>query len=229
MIDAELVHWTQTGDGSPTLVRRDCGWSYRSLHGAHAEARTVFVEGSGVLECGEAPHVLEFGFGAATNFSQTLEALRGRGRCVHYVAIDCMPVPSDVLGALGTEAHTLAASATVAGRVVTPAAILEVVRTNFIDFATPQRFDAIYFDPFGPGQQPESWTTAVFEVAFRHAHPHARLVTYSAAGWVRRNMAAAGFFVATAPASGKKREFTVASARPEALAHLRIRNRPGGR
>jgi len=187
----------------------------------------VFVAGSEVLRVAGTPCVLEFGFGAATNFVQTVAALHREGRTgLVYCAVDANPVSASDLEALGGSTVALAARATRDGRVREKGIELEVRACAFEAFDDPRRFDVVYFDPFGPGDEPESWSVAAFEVAYRHMAPEARLVTYSAAGWIRRNMAAAGFFVATAAGAGRKREFTIAAKRPERLAPWRVRNRP---
>lgn len=217
--------WTQ--DGSETLVRVDTGWSYRSRHGAVEEARTVFIAGSELLRVAEPLRVLEFGFGAATNFVQTVEALQREGRrSLTYCAVDASPVSARDIEAFGGPMYALAARATLEGKARSAAIELEVRACSFASFDDPRRFDVVYFDPFGPTEEPQSWSVDVFRVAYRHAAPDARLVTYSAAGWIRRNMAAAGFFVATVAGQGTKREFTVAAKRPERLAPWRLRNRP---
>ncbi|MFB6262634.1 MAG: MnmC family methyltransferase, partial [Bradymonadaceae bacterium] len=77
--------------------------------------------------------------------------------------------------------------------------------------------DAVYYDPFGPKAEPESWTVECFEMAREQIADDALLGTYSAASDVKRAMAEAGFAVATAPGTGRKREVTFASPSPEAL------------
>lgn len=226
-MQSPAVRRVTTDDGSSTLVRADTGWTYRSTFGAVEEARTVFIEGGALLDVPGVPRVLEFGFGAAINFAQTWEALAEAGRdALEYCALDAAPVSAQDLRTLGGRAHDLAAQATDAGHARHGKVHLEVQRVAFEAFDDPRRFDLLYFDPFGPSVQPQSWSEEVFRVAWRHAQHEARLVTYSAAGWVRRNMARAGFYVATVPGSGRKREFTVASRCIERLAPWRVRNRP---
>ena len=82
--------------------------------------------------------------------------------------------------------------------------------------------DAAYHDPFAPADNPEAWTEACFQWWKKWLNPNARLATYSAAGHVRRALAAAGFWVARAPGPGRKREITIASPSREALAGFDI-------
>jgi len=215
-----------TGDGSVTLERVDSGWAYRSRYGASHESRTVFVEGSAVL-AGPRPRVLEFGFGAGTNFAETVRCLRSAGhRELLYCAIDEAPVAVEDLPAMEPEIHELVMQGWQFGRAANEGVTLETHRCGFADFTHDLRFDAIYFDPFGPSEQPDSWSTEVFRIARAHAQPEARLVTYSVAGWIRRNLAEAGFFVATATGALGKREFTIASPARATLWPHRIRHEP---
>lgn len=66
-----------TGDGSQTLYSHAYSQSYRSSKGALAEARAVFLEGSGVatrLAAGKDCAILEIGFGTGLNFLVTAVA-----------------------------------------------------------------------------------------------------------------------------------------------------------
>lgn len=213
-----------TGDGSPTLVRSD-GLSYRSMHGARTEARHVFVAGAG-LDVGEAPRrVVEFGFGAGTNFAATVIARRARGPLT-YVGVDLAPVAPEDLPCFDAVAHALATAATTSGRAAQQEVALELRRVHFDDIVPTKPFDAVFFDPFGPADEPDSWSVPCLLAARACLAPHGRLVSYAVAGWVRRNMAAAGLYVATPPGPEGKRQFTLATPTPAQLAGHKIRNRP---
>ena len=215
-----------TADGSPTLVRDRDGLSYRSIHGARTEAEHVFVAGAG-LDAGRGPRrVLEMGFGAGTNFAATVCARRGTGP-LQYVGIDAAPVGPDDLPCFDSLAHDLAVSATRAGQARADDVTLELRRVPFADVAADaDGFDAVYFDPFGPADEPRSWSVECFSAARACLRPRGRLVSYAVAGWVRRNMAAAGLFVATPPGPHGKRQFTLATVDPRLLDGHKIRNAP---
>lgn len=217
------VRRLRTDDGSFTLERVGTGLTYRSRRGAVREALQVFVEASGVLEL-PAPRILEFGFGGGTNFAVTLERLAPRP--FSYCAIEAEPVPVQDLGPTDPRVRRLVEAALEGGVARCGGVAFELHLVPFDAFRHPARFDVVYFDPFGPRDQPESWTTAIFEVARAHLSATGRLCTYSAAGWVRRNLAAAGFHVATVPGPAGKREVTLASPSPAGLGPLRIRNAP---
>ena len=68
--------------------------------------------------------------------------------------------------------------------------------------------DAWFLDGFAPRKNPELWEPALIaEVAWR-TRAGGRAATYSAAGAVRRALAAAGFEVERAEGFGAKRHMT---------------------
>jgi tRNA U34 5-methylaminomethyl-2-thiouridine-forming methyltransferase MnmC len=92
-----------TDDGSATLHSPRYGQGFRSLKGAHAEARHVFLEGSGVgarLRGGRACAVLEIGLGAGTNLGLTAAAAWATGTPLRYRAIEREPLPPAAWAAL---------------------------------------------------------------------------------------------------------------------------------
>ena len=87
-------------------------------------------------------------------------------------------------------------------------------------------FDAVYHDPFAVSDNPDCWTQDCFSWSHASLNSDGILATYSAAGRIRRAMAAAGFFVAISKGSGSKREMTVAAENLEQLSGLKIKYRP---
>ncbi|MEL6518251.1 MAG: MnmC family methyltransferase, partial [Pseudomonadota bacterium] len=72
------------------------------------------------------------------------------------------------------------------------------------------RADAWYLDGFAPARNPALWSPAMMAEVARHTAPAGTAATYSAAGDVRRGLAAAGFTVTRVPGFGRKRHMTVA-------------------
>ena len=68
------------------------------------------------------------------------------------------------------------------------------------------RADAWYLDGFSPAKNPDLWGTELMGQVFVHTNPGGTFATFTAAGWVRRNLADAGFIVEKAPGFGRKRE-----------------------
>src|SRR5690606_15393414 len=68
------------------------------------------------------------------------------------------------------------------------------------------RVDAWFLDGFAPARNPGMWTDELFRQAARLSAPGASFATFTAAGFVRRGLAAQGFDVARVPGFGRKRE-----------------------
>lgn len=66
--------------------------------------------------------------------------------------------------------------------------------------------DAWFLDGFAPAKNPDMWSTALMQAVFGHTRPGGSFATYTAAGWVRRNLQAAGFTVEKRKGHGGKRE-----------------------
>lgn len=68
--------------------------------------------------------------------------------------------------------------------------------------------DAWFLDGFSPAKNPELWNEVLMKGVFRHTRPGGTLATYSAAGWVRRNLDAAGFQTSREAGHAGKRQMT---------------------
>jgi len=216
-----------TGDGSPTLQRADTGWTYRSDRGALREAQHVFVAGADVLSKPRI-RVLELGFGVGTNFAALVVAARNAGvQQLDVHAVERARVPASLLPVFDARAHALAVAATDAGFAEAEGISLTLHACDFEAFEAAAPFDAVWLDPFGPDAEPDSWSPQVAAVAAGSLAAGGRVVTYSAAGWIRRNLAAAGLFVATVPGPIEgKREFTIAAHSRARVEQGRVRNVP---
>ncbi|AMM83592.1 tRNA (5-methylaminomethyl-2-thiouridine)(34)-methyltransferase MnmD [Martelella sp. AD-3] len=80
--------------------------------------------------------------------------------------------------------------------------------------ASAERFDAWYLDGFAPSRNPDMWSAALMQAVFDHTGPGGTFGTYAAAGFVRRNLEAAGFSVSRQSGFAGKREM-LAGKRPE--------------
>jgi tRNA U34 5-methylaminomethyl-2-thiouridine-forming methyltransferase MnmC len=205
-----------TPDGSRTAFNARFGEAYGSRFGAAGQARHVFVEGTDT-HTHPTPRVLEIGFGVGVNFRATLTDAARRGVPLEYVAYEFDPATSEVLRAVaeGNEgAEHPAWTALLEGWPTLPTLTVEAeqvrLTVHFLDVLTadlPQAWaSALYLDGFSPDRNPEVWTP---EVAARLAGalaPGGILATYSAAGRVRRALAAAGLSVEKRAGPKGKRE-----------------------
>ena len=235
MIQSDELHSSDlqmllTDDGSFTLENTHTGLAYRSRTGALTESRTVFFGCSQLTNRDYPWTVVELGFGGAMNFMQTITRASGP---VHYIAIDKHPVPPELIKGEGWEAQLARRALSLARDCQEPVTAEENdicltlyphcwSRSSLGDV----KADAFYFDPFSPQDNPDAWTAECFAWAARHCKSDAVLSTYSAQGEMRRRMRDAGFYVASGPGFGKKRESTVASKSLDALAGYKIKYRP---
>jgi tRNA U34 5-methylaminomethyl-2-thiouridine-forming methyltransferase MnmC len=67
-------------------------------------------------------------------------------------------------------------------------------------------FDAWYLDGFAPSRNPAMWSLEILQAVHDHTRPGGSFATYAAAGFVRRNLVAAGFAVERRPGFAGKRE-----------------------
>ena len=70
------------------------------------------------------------------------------------------------------------------------------------------RADAWFLDGFSPAKNPELWGADLMTEVARHTAPRGTVATYTAAGFVRRGLQAAGFTVERVPGFGRKRHMT---------------------
>lgn len=68
--------------------------------------------------------------------------------------------------------------------------------------------DAWYLDGFAPSRNPDMWSAELMRAVARRTVDGGTFATYSAAGWVRRNLQAAGFEVEKRPGHAGKRDMS---------------------
>ncbi len=73
----------------------------------------------------------------------------------------------------------------------------------------PAPIHCFYLDGFAPKKNPEMWTEAVFSQIRRISEPATTFATFTAAGFVKRNLHAMGFSVQKVRGFGRKREMLV--------------------
>ncbi|MFP5405144.1 MAG: tRNA (5-methylaminomethyl-2-thiouridine)(34)-methyltransferase MnmD, partial [Gammaproteobacteria bacterium] len=202
------------------------GDRFHSGAGAWEQAEAVFLAGCRVRERWSGRErftVLELGFGLGVNFLATLRAWRAdpaRSRSLHFVSVEAHPLSREdlarALRAVGAEGSDAAA---LPDR--WPLALPGLHRLDFeggavtltlafgdADRMVPQLAlgaDAIYLDGFAPARNPAMWQPGLIRALARRARPGARLATWSAAGEVRRLLAATGFEVTRVAGFGGKR------------------------
>lgn len=82
---------------------------------------------------------------------------------------------------------------------------------QFATFLTKQHIliDAWFFDGFSPAKNPDMWSESLFKACYKLTRSGGRFATFTAAGFVRRNLLSAGFVVNKQKGFGVKREMLI--------------------
>ena len=231
--DETQLEAIRTADGSITLRRLDLDCSYRSTAGAWGESDHVFIQPSGLSQHPSPWRVLELGSGLGTNLTGLVQAARRAKVALDYLGLEAEPIPPDQVPQDLSEKALVCELLTAARRKKQGAISqreglkLQLIPQRWQDTNTPAfAAHAIFHDPFGPSTNPDCWGREVFLWEKAHLAPDGLIVTYGAAGHVRRAMRDAGLYVAQGPGYGPKREMTLAALNEEALEPYRLKYRP---
>lgn len=204
----------------PVSVRFDD--PYFSLDDGVAETHHVFLGGNGLPErFRDGFRIAELGFGTGLNALVTARAWQNSGTKgrLHFTSFEAFPMRRDdmakALGSFvgaGLEIDALLRSWQPEGGVFTlaPSVTLEVIIGDARDTlaAWKGQADAWYLDGFSPAKNPELWSEDLMAQVGSHTALGGTCATYTAAGFVRRGLEAAGFEITRAPGFGRKRHMT---------------------
>lgn len=194
---------------------------YFSLQDGPGETRHVFLAGNGLpARFRDGFRVAELGFGTGLNLLVTLASWRAAGvrGVLHYTAFEAWPMRGTDLrraqAAFAGLAHLAAELQTAWGGAPCDLHLPDLRFALIVGDArqTLPRWqgcaDAWYLDGFAPAKNPELWQPDLLGQVGAHSAPGGSAATYSAAGTVRRGLAAAGFLVERVPGHGRKRHMT---------------------
>lgn len=215
------------------------GDTYFSKAGGLEETRHVFIGGNRLperLPGRERFTIAELGFGTGLNFLTTLEmvaALETAPKLV-FLSFELYPLSADQLERALAAFPALSAMSDELLRAWAPAPgwnrmsiagselLLGVgdareMITDLVLEDGPEAgggivippVEAWYLDGFSPAKNPELWDPDLLAKAADLTAPGGTLATYTAAGWVRRNLQAAGFGIEKKPGFAGKREMIV--------------------
>jgi len=190
------------------------------------ECGHVFLTGNGLpqrWQRAEPFRIGELGFGTGLNFCETWRQWREsapEGASLSFTSFERFPMArGDIARALSHWPEIARERALLAekwpeapeGRVeidVEPGVRLTVVVGAALESLGREGvpFDAWYLDGFAPSRNPDMWSAELMAEVFRLTVPGGRFGTYAAAGFVRRNLAGAGFLVERRPGFAGKRE-----------------------
>lgn len=206
------------GGGVPVSVRFDD--PYFSLDNGLAETWHVFLGGNDLpARFRDGFSIAELGFGTGLNFLATWAAWRAAGiaGAFHFTSFEAFPMArADMEAALAAFpdlvplAGALIDALGADGRATFGDATLRVVTGDARDTLPgwTGTADAWFLDGFSPAKNPEMWGADLMAEVGRHTAARGTAATYTAAGFVRRGLEAAGFSVFRAPGFGRKRHMT---------------------
>ncbi|MDH5388201.1 MAG: bifunctional tRNA (5-methylaminomethyl-2-thiouridine)(34)-methyltransferase MnmD/FAD-dependent 5-carboxymethylaminomethyl-2-thiouridine(34) oxidoreductase MnmC [Gammaproteobacteria bacterium] len=207
---------------------------YYSTAGGREESEYVFLKHNYLArrwqKLGADDHfvIAETGFGTGLNFVLTLQAWAEQASPearLHYVAIEKHPVSPEDIKCVARNWPELAETydellsvyplpvegehcrSLLGGRVQLHLVFADVIAALK---SRELQVDAWYLDGFGPDKNADLWSDQVFSLIEKNSKQGATLSTYTAAGFVRRGLQAAGFEVNKVKGHGKKREMITA-------------------
>lgn len=205
--------------GVPVSVRFDD--PYYSLDNGVAETNHVFLGGNDLpARFVDGFHIAELGFGTGLNFLVTLAAWRASGALgkLHFTSFEAYPMPmGDMIRALnafdGLDMSFIEDNAdtnVLTPRIHGPDFELHVVHGDARETLPDWNgfADAWFLDGFSPAKNPELWGDELLVQVGAHTAAGGTVATYTAAGFVRRGLQAAGFTVERVAGFGRKRHMT---------------------
>lgn len=229
-------------DHDGTLEWHDGDMPYSPVFGDHfycradgrAECGHVFLAGNDLphrwRDCRDGFVIGELGFGAGLNFCETWrqwQIHRPAGACLTFVSHELYPMTkADMARALSRwpelerQCHHLGKRwpdhpSGMIDLEMDAQTRLIVVCGEALDNVrmSSRHFDAWFLDGFTPARNGAMWSAELMTAIYEHTKSGGTFATYSAAGFVRRNLIAAGFVVKKRAGFAGKREM-LAGCRP---------------
>ncbi len=210
----------ETGDGSHSILSEKFGVTYHSKHGAIQETQHVFIKHGlkSKLGTSHSISILEIGFGTGLNALMTLLEIKDLSIQVDYHTYEAYPISMETAKQLnypkllGIDSKKFLIMHEIdfeKEHLISNNFHFTKYKKSFDTIGFVNQFDIIYFDAYGPGQQPELWDKPLMEKMFLALKKDGILTTYCAQGAFKRNLKAVGFTVQTVPGPPGKREMTI--------------------
>jgi len=211
------------GDRVPVSKRFDD--PYYSLENGFGETQHVFLKANKLPErFVDGFSIGELGFGTGLNFLATLLEWRRSGQVgqLQFTSFEAYPLTKEDLARALTPFEDVASLSSglidgwsdlvETGQMIWPDVVLKLkvgdARKTLPEWEN--KADCWYLDGFSPAKNPELWGAELLSAVFEHTKTGGSAATYTAAGFVRRNLEAAGFRVQRVKGYGRKRHMTVA-------------------
>jgi len=233
-LENAVLDWAD--EANPRSIKFDD--IYYSTAGAAAESTHVFLNGTALTarwqDCKETPSlysIAEIGFGSGLNFLnawQLWQQSTQKPSRLHYIAFEKYPLKKTDLCRLLSNWPSLSCQVTellkhypehacVSHRLTIAEDVTldlhfgdALRRLKTIDRTIGSGVDSWFLDGFSPRLNPDLWQDALIKQMARLSLPGATVASYSAAGFIRRQLRDAGFKVQRQPGYGKKRHMTTA-------------------
>lgn len=199
---------------------------YFSLENGLNETRHVFLSGNDLPQrfC-DGFHIAELGFGTGLNALTSLLEWRATGQSgiLRFTSFEAYPMaPKDMIHAQRQfpELHPIIDEFAPLwddlwsnGTLMREDFHLRVVIGDARETVTQTDFtaDCWFLDGFSPAKNPQLWGQDLMHAVAAKTKTGGTVATYSAAGFVRRNLTDAGFNVHKIPGFGRKRHMTTAT------------------
>ena len=190
------------------------------------ECDHVFIDGNGLKQRFHSETALtigELGFGTGLNLCETWrqwKQLRRSDSHLHFVSFELYPMRANEIDRalqhwteISSERERLVElwpenlSGSVNIELDHQTTAIIVCGDAYSNVATSSlSFDAWYLDGFAPARNPEMWSLDLMRAIFERTVLNGTFATYAAAGFVRRNLIAAGFTVEKRKGFAGKRE-----------------------
>lgn len=211
-------------DGVP--IAPDFNDVYYSLEGGLDETNYVFIEGIGAPEVWENKHhytIAETGFGTGLNFLATWKKWQETGQIgrLTFISVEQFPLSRSALKKAHCTFPDVSEQAEKLRNAWPPATpgfhhrffedgnielILIFGEASEGYARLDAEVDAWFLDGFAPSKNPDMWRDELFLQMARLSKPGAPFATFTAAGFVKRGLAAVGFEVKKTKGFGRKRE-----------------------
>jgi len=207
-----------TSDGSHTLYLPEMDEQYHSVNGAITESEYVYLDKGFNYFPGKNPKVFEVGFGTGLNCLLTALQAEKSKRPTNYISIEKYPLENHIIKELNYGSLISLEAQNVFSKIheckwneivnISEYFNLYKIKGDLIDIdlCSFEKCDIIFFDAFAPDKQPEMWTQQIFRKIYSVTSPGGILVTYSAKGEVRRQLATCGFEMERLPGPPGKNE-----------------------
>lgn len=212
------VEWR--GGEVPVSTRFDD--PYFSLENGLAETRHVFLAGNDLPErFRDGFHIAELGFGTGLNFLTAVQCWQeagARGK-LQFTSFEAYPMHVEDMARAHSAFEELDPFSTQLLACWRPEGgifdVLPNLRLQLIVGDARKELprwkeaaDAWFLDGFSPAKNPELWSPELMGAVGLHTACNGTCATYTAAGFVRRGLAEAGFDVKRVKGFGRKRHMT---------------------